>query len=88
MLASEIEVEQHELTHLPSRSFCRHCVRAEGKESPHHKSSPGGASKFATDNMFLGKGGTPITNPTWLRRDDEQHSFFATVLPCRSTRHG
>ena len=32
----EHEVEQHELTHLPFRNWCRHCVRAKGKESPHH----------------------------------------------------
>ena len=58
---SEAEVEQHELTHLPSRSWCGHCVRAKGKESPHHESSPCGVSKFATDSMFMGEDGTPIT---------------------------
>ena len=47
VLPSEAEVEQHELTHLPFRSWCRHCVRAKGKESPHSESSLG-VSKFAT----------------------------------------
>ena len=60
-LPSEAEVEPHELTNLPFRSWCRHCVRAKGKESPHHESSPGGVSKFATDYMFMGEDGTPIT---------------------------
>ena len=46
VLPSEAEVEQHELTHLPFRKLCRDCVRAKGKESPHHESSPGGVSKF------------------------------------------
>ena len=41
VLPSEAEVEQHELTHLPFRSWCRHCVRAK-----HHESSPGGVSKL------------------------------------------
>ena len=40
-LPSESEVEQHELTHLPFRNWCRHCVRAKGKESPHHEASLG-----------------------------------------------
>ena len=31
VLPSESEVE-----HLPFRSWCRHCERAKGKESPHH----------------------------------------------------
>ena len=39
VLPSDAEVDQHELTHLPSRSWCRHCVRAKGKEStPQRKS--------------------------------------------------
>ena len=63
LLSSEIEVAQHGLTHLPFRSWCRHCIRATGKESPHHESSPGGVSKLATDLVFMGKDGTPITIP-------------------------
>ena len=47
VLPSDAEVELHEPTHLPTRNWCRHCVRATGKESPHHKASPGGVSKFA-----------------------------------------
>ena len=66
VLPSEAEVEQHELTHLPFRSWCRHCARAKGKESPHHDASPGGVSKFATDYMFMGEDGTPITIFSWL----------------------
>ena len=46
-LPSEAEVELLEPTHLPTRNWCRHCVRATGKESPHHEASPGGVSKFA-----------------------------------------
>ena len=33
VLPSEAEVEQHGSTLLPFRSWCRHCVRAKGKES-------------------------------------------------------
>ena len=83
---SEAEVEQHELTHLPFRIWCRHCVRATGKASPHHESSLGGASKFATDNIFMGDdvnanhhlaGYHGLTKP-----------FFANVVPCKGTSHG
>ena len=34
-LPSEAAVEQHELKHLASRIWCRHCVRAKDKQSPH-----------------------------------------------------
>ena len=29
---SKEEVEEHELTHIPFRNWCRHCVRGRGKE--------------------------------------------------------
>ena len=61
VLPSEAEVKHHELTHLQIRRWCFHCVRAKDKESPHHESSPGGVSTFATDYMFMGEDGTPIT---------------------------
>ena len=61
VLPSEAEMEQHELTHFPFRNWCRHCVRAKGKESPHHESSPGGVSKCAADYVLMGEDGTPIT---------------------------
>ena len=35
VLPSEAELEQHELAHLPFGSWCRRCVRAKSKESPH-----------------------------------------------------
>ena len=31
---SEEERKDHALTHLPFRSWCRHCVRGRGKEEP------------------------------------------------------
>ena len=83
---SEAEVEQHELTHLPFRSWCRHCVRAKGKESPHHESSPGGVSKFATNFMFMGDDGTPMT--CLAGYDGLTKAFFADVVPCKGTSHG
>ena len=82
LLPSEIEVAQHGLTHLPFRSWCRHCIRATGKESPHHESSPGGVSKLATDLAFMGKDGTPITIPA-VSTGWRKH--FPNVVPCRGT---
>ena len=55
VLPSEIEVEQHEVTHLACRSWCRHCLRAKRKESPRHESRPCGVSKIAIDHMFMGE---------------------------------
>ena len=39
---SEQEKKEHEMTHLPFRSWCRHCVRGRGKEAAHRKQTDGG----------------------------------------------
>ena len=31
------EREEHEKTHLPFRSWCKHCVRGRGKQLPHYR---------------------------------------------------
>ena len=37
LLPSKADVEHHELTHCPYRSWCRHCVRGRGVEASHFK---------------------------------------------------
>ncbi len=34
---SKEEKLEHEMTHLPYRSWCRHCVRGRGKQMPHRE---------------------------------------------------
>ena len=34
---SKQEREEHELTHMPYRSWCKHCVRGRGINNPHKK---------------------------------------------------
>lgn len=36
-LPTEQEVEEHNLTHLPYRSWCAHCVRGRGEANPHRR---------------------------------------------------
>ena len=32
---SQQEIEHHNVSHLPFRSWCKHCVRGESKAHPH-----------------------------------------------------
>ena len=34
---TQAEVDEHNMTHLPYRSWCTHCVRGRGEAHPHHK---------------------------------------------------
>ena len=36
-LPSQREVEEHNLTHLPYRNWCTHCVFGKGRAAPHYK---------------------------------------------------
>ena len=49
-------------------------------------SRPSGVSKFATDYMFMGEDGTPIT--ILAGYDGLTKAFFADVVPCKGTSHG
>ena len=52
---SEAEVSEHNLTHLPYRSWCRHCVRGRGKELPHRRlRDEAGMAELHMDLCFLG----------------------------------
>ena len=46
----------HNLTHLPYRSWCPHCVRAKGKDMDHRKGGDKqkGLAEFAFDYCFPG----------------------------------
>jgi hypothetical protein len=51
------EVEEHELTHLPFRNWCRECVHGRGVEMPHKRQTGGEDKKLMElhcDYMFLG----------------------------------
>ena len=37
-VSTQAEVDEHNLTHLPYRSWCTHCVRGRGKAHPHRES--------------------------------------------------
>ena len=56
---SESEVREHELTHIPFRSWCRHCVRGQGVEEPCRRSDreDGGVPEVHLDFIHEGRGG-------------------------------
>ena len=55
---SAAEVEEHCLTHLPFRNWCRHCVRGRGKEASHQAGQGEGGdfrSHFGS-SIYFGSG--------------------------------
>ena len=55
---SRREIEEHEVTHMPFRSWCPHCVRGRGQATPHPKGKEKPENQLPTlalDYGFLGE---------------------------------
>ena len=66
-MPSKTEIEEHNLTHLPFRNWCRHCVRGRGKEMPHRKAGEqGDMPELHVDMCFLGEESDPYNTITIL----------------------
>ena len=79
---TEKEVEQHNITHLPYRNWCPHCVRAKGKDADHRKVGNGERTlpEFSFDYAFPGDElGFKLT--ILVGREKLTGMTMATVLP-------
>ena len=56
-LPSQTEIDEYNMTHLPFRSWCRHCVRGRAESSPHLWQKPKElvTPELHADYCFLGK---------------------------------
>ena len=65
---TEAEIREHEVTHLPPRSWCPHCVRGRAVNAPHHARS-GEAREthrlptLSVDFFFMAATGALVVNP-------------------------
>ncbi len=75
------EIEEHEITHLPYRSWCWACVRGRGKAAPHRRGrEPGGLPEVHVDFTFLGKKDEPGENtPCLVVKEANSKKRMATI---------
>ena len=79
------EVRLHNLTHMPPRSWCHHCVAGKGVELDSHLSqrSPGCVPCVHADYMFMGEKESQGTTPILVIKDDVQKSVSVNVVPSK-----
>ena len=84
---SEEERREHDLTHLPFRNWCRHCVRGRGKEEPCRRSGRGEAEvpEIHVDFMFMGeeRGGHTLT--FLVAKERGSKALMPTAAPKKSS---
>ena len=87
LMPRDAEVREHKLTHLPFRSWCRHCVRGRGKEMPHFKTKDErGVPEFHLDFAFMGDEQDPgKTVPMVVVRERDTRMTMAAAVPSKST---
>ena len=87
-MPTRTEIEEHNLTHLPFRSWCRHCVRGRGKELPHKRvGEQGEMPELHVDMCFLGEEKDPHNTITvMVARERSTRMTMATVVPAKSAR--
>ena len=90
-------VESHNVSHLPFRSWCPHCVRGRGKSYPHRKvdhSQDGSDPVLSLDYGFFGAPGELPADavggsrmPVLVCRDRQSKALFTHLVPAKGVEH-
>ena len=84
-LPTKLEVEEHNLTHLPFRSWCRHCVRGRGRELPHLRTVEDPAvHEFHFDWAFPGEEGGEKTLAVLVGRVRGERMTMSSIHPTKT----
>lgn len=86
-MPTEEERKEHELTHLPYRCWCRHCVAGRGKEAAHRRKDERGGEipEVHFDYAFMGdEGDAGNTIPMLVARVRGDRMTLATAVPRKS----
>ena len=81
---TQAEVYEHNMTHLPYRSWCAHCVRGRGEAHPHNKSGDEERDVIAHGAPTASAGAERLTRTTNLEmRSAMSQSCMWTTMPAK-----
>ena len=82
-LPSTEEVEEHNLTHLPFRNWCSHCVRGTGRSADYRvHQRDDGLPELHMDYCFLGTDGE-ATETVLVVRERPHRMTMSTIVPMK-----
>ena len=84
-LPSQAEQEEHSLTHVPYRNWCRHCVRGRAEEHGHFRQSdmPSGV-EIHLDHCFPGEEDQDFKLTILVARDRGTKMTVSSVAPSKT----
>ena len=83
------ERDEHEATHLPYRSWCKHCVRGRGRSEAHRQlqaDKSHAVPHVSMDYCFMGQDETKCL-PILVIRDHASKFVYSHVVPSKGTSH-
>jgi len=86
------EVQEHNISHLPYRSWCSHCVRGRGRTLAHRRIQESDEVKarrrpvVAIDYFYLGAR-SEETLPLLAMLDESMERLFSIAMPCKGVGH-
>ena len=82
-LPTKKEVEEHNLTHLPFRNWCPHCVAGKGKAASHFKQErQDGMPEIHVDYCFLSTKNGPLAT-VLVAKERGTKMVMSTVVPMK-----
>ena len=78
---SKEEYDRHQLTHIPYRSWCPHCIRGRGKNAAHQKLDKEierAVPRLCVDYAFLGQRATQYKDGQPIADNKEDEAELAT----------
>ena len=85
------EIEEHNATHLPFRSWCPHCVTGKAQDRPHRMRKEAQMNKqvpeIVFDYGFFGGKEDEETLAVQVARDRRTQMIFANVVPRKGMIH-
>ena len=80
------EVEEHEETHLPFRSWCCHCVRGKGKQAEHRRLTQEEVGpELRMDFAFMGDEESEELLTIWVAKERTTRMLMSTVVQAQSS---
>ena len=84
---SRDEIAMHELTHLPYRAWCSHCVRGKRRVADHRRvTEDRGVDEVHLDYCFLGDSHSD-TNTVVVCKHAQTQAVLSTVVPSKRASH-
>ena len=83
------EVEEHNITHMPFRSWCPACVHGKARDKHHQRrdQSEKGLPEVVFDYCFLGAEGEEETVAIQVAKDRRTRMIFAHMVPKKGKTH-